>query len=238
MPIYVGDKRVQDIRVGSTGVSAVYVGADKVWSKTAIFFTFSENTTADNNMTSLGFVHYGPDTTYKAISDGNVCRINMPSGISNLGEYIDRVRYNTAVSATDDGYLQFKFGSLGNPPSPSVVAYRTDIFARGSNGGVTHGVGVRAESGEISIISRIANVDVVRAVCGAFDPAVDTFRLKFVGNVWTLYRNGEFAGEWNDSGALASKGASFRSLILRLTGGREFIGARQFGPHIDYVEYG
>lgn len=236
MPIWLGSERIQDIRLGSSGIAAVYLGADRVWSKASIYQTFDGPNTSD--LTGLGFVHYGPGTTYKAAVQNGMCRIALPDSFAELGEFVDRVRYDTAVAPADDGYLEFKFGSLGDDPSPSVPNYRTDIFARGSNGGVTHGVGVRAEYGSIDLISRIAGTEVVRADCGSFDPAADRFRLKFTGNLWTLYRNGELAGEWNDVGGVAASGAGYRSLICRVTGGVELFGPRQFSPWIDYVEYG
>lgn len=234
MPISVGDALVQAVSVGAAPVQSVYVGADRVWSQSQMYFDFGE---VVSNLTTRGWVYGSPAPTYRAMSDGSSLRINMPDGVSVLGEFIDRVRYGDAVAGRDDGYLRFGFKSLGSWPSPSVSHYYTDIFARGSNGGFTDGVGVRAEAGGISILSRISGTEVVRADCGSFD-TTDKFLLRFHGDVWTLYRNGEFAGEWDDTGDAAAGGSGYRSLIVRVTGGRELVGARRFSPQVDYIEYG
>lgn len=234
MPISVGGSVVQGVSVGGTNATAVYVGADRVWSQSQMYFGFDEWV---SDLTARGWVYGSPAPTYRACSDGSALRINSPDGISALGEFVDRVRYGDATATRDGGYLRFGFASLGSSPSPSVSHYYTDVFARGSNGAFTDGVGVRAEMGEIKLLSRISGTEVVRAECGSFDTA-DKFLLRFHGDVWTLYRNGAFAGEWDDTGGVAASGSGNRSLIVRVTGGRELFGSRRFSPRLDYVEYG
>ena len=236
MPIQVGDTAVTGVAVGGTPVTAVYVGGTQVWSRTQISFDF--NTVVTPDLTSLGFVHYGPDTTYKAISDGASCRINYPDGYiwPIVGQHVDRIRYDTVTADGDNGWLRFKFNSLGSSPTPAVTHYATDVFARGVNNDDDYGVGVRAEVGTVKILTRIAGVDTVRVECGTFDTN-DEFRLRFVGRLFTLYRNGEFAGEWEDAGNETSMGSGYRSLLLRLTAGRELFAERRFSPWLDLVEY-
>lgn len=234
MPIMFGDQSVAAMKLGSQDVLAAYIGSDLVWSKTAIFETFDVADTS--NLESLGFVHYG-SSTYKIAVNGGVARVNMPDGISELGQFIDRVRFDDAVAPADDGYLQFRVDTSGSAPSPSVDHYITDVLGRGSNGDVTDGVGVRLENSAVGIVRRVSDVDTLMEPCGAFAPG-DVLRLKMSGDLYTLTRNGAFAGEWNDTGETVTVGAGNRSLLMRSTGGRELFGSRRFSPAIDYVEYG
>lgn len=236
MPIMFGEQPVEAIKIGSEDIAKVYIGSDLVWSKTAIHLTFGD-VPDTSDLESLGFVHYGPASTYQACVNGGVLRVNMPDGISSLGEFIDRVRYDTDVAPADDGFLQFRVTTTGSSSTPSVEHYITDVFGRGVNDDDTDGVGVRLENSAVGIVRRVAGVDTLMRACGAF-AAGDILRLKFSGDLHTLTRNGVFAGEWDDSGETVTVGSGNRSLLMRMTGGRELFGSRRFSPAIDYVEYG
>ncbi|CAA0078323.1 Uncharacterised protein [Mycolicibacterium vanbaalenii] len=234
MPARVFGKAVQGVRVGTKDVLAIRRAGKLVWSKTAIYQTFDVDDTAD--LTSLGWAHYGPTSTYPMCVVSGTARLSVADGVGPLGDFTDRVRFDDAVAPGDDGYLQFRVATNGSSPGLST-SYKTDLFARGSNGGVTHGVGVRLDNSHLSIVRRVASTDTEVLDCGSFN-AGDIGRLTIAGNLYTLTRNGAFVEEWDDAGATVSVGSGFRSLLMRMDGARVFGGARRFSPAVDWVEYG
>lgn len=234
MPIYIGGQQVTAIKWGDDDVIAVYQGTDQVWSKANIFENFETPMAPD--LTAGGWTHYGPSTNYKLIAAGGVARINMPDGTSLLGEFIDRAS-PPGVASNDNAPLRVRIATAGSDPSPSVSAYITDVFLRAHNSAASHGVGIRFNNASVGIVRRVANTDTLMQACGSFG-AGDLLELKPAGNLYTLHRNGNWVGEWNDVSGTASVGSGFRKALVRATGGRELFGARRFSPTIDSIEYG
>ena len=235
MPIRIGGKALQGGRLTGKDLAGVRYGGKQVWSPGGIFLVFDDGDAED--LTGYGFVHYGSDL-YSAGVDNGAMRLAQPdSGPGAIGVYRDDVRYDDATATADDGYLTFRAATPGSPGSFSQSKYRTQLFARGSNGGVTHGVGVELANSTAAIVRRVAGTDNVMTDTYTFGGG-DVGRLKFVGDLWTLTINGAFAAEWDDAGSSAASGASYRSLLARVDAGREFNGARYFSPAIDWVEYG
>lgn len=202
-----------------------------IWSTSMLGDTF------DRDDLGANWIHYG-SSTYKADIVNGSLRLDIPDGLVSAALNTDRVRLNTGTTAADDYYLEFRIGSQGSGDSITGTKHRTQVFARVSNGAFTHGVGVELLNSKLAIVRRVANVDTIMVPdCGAF-AAGDFCRLSGVGNLHTLRRNGSFAGEWNDSGATASKGAGYRSIGARVDGSKDLLGPRRFSPSIDVVSAG
>ena len=235
MPMNIGASPITAMMVGPDEVSAAYLGPDLVWSRTLIYQTFD---VADlNNLTSLGWVHYGPTNSIQIGVVNQKARYAVPDGPGTLALFTDYVRYADHVAPADNGHIQFKVATVGDSNPPSGDNLITDVFGRGSNTAASHGVGFRMQNSSLSIVRRVGGSDAVVKSLGSF-AAGDVLRLDFNGNLHTATRNGDFVGEWNDTGATASKGAGFRSLLMRMNGHKAISGQRRFSPSIDYVEYG
>lgn len=172
------------------------------------------------------------DVKYVIGEMDGAARMLIPDGLVGLNKQTSRFRHQTQVSG-DDGYLQIRVANAGS------ANHVTQVFRRGSNNGsYSNGVGIDLRNSSISIVRRAGGTDnLVAPNLGALT-AGNVIRLKQTGNLHTLYRNGTKLGEWNDSTATAAKGGSYRSILMKMEGGKELLGPRRFSPSLDYVDAG
>ncbi|QYC54287.1 hypothetical protein SEA_ALLEGRO_43 [Mycobacterium phage Allegro] len=219
-------------RIHRNGVDLIQVrrGSQLIWSSNILLDTFNRDdaNTLGEHWTSTG-------TGYKlGISSGGA-RLAVPDGLVALALNTDYARFNAATLDNDDYDLEIVVGSKGASDSITGTKHRTEVFARGSNTGVTHGVGIDLYGSAVSIVRRVASVNTIMKAGGAYAPG-DRVRLRGVGNLHNLYVNGEFRVQWDDSSGTAQKGSGYRSLILRADGSKDLLGPRRFSASIDSVQ--
>ncbi len=242
MPSYHGSTLITDIRHGTTPIDEVRKGTTLVWTRSTKRddFNRADAATLGSNWTDLG-----PSSDWKLGVTNGQARVQIPDGL--LGGFWDirtsMARYNVATASADDGYVEVRAASNGDPFSvvSGAAGFVTDIFGRGYNSATsqatTNGVGIRMISGHCWIVRMLTGTPVTQGDGGTFQ-AGDRLRLTYVSNTHTLTVNGVQRVQWNDSGATASKGANYRSLIVRGQGGKDLLGPRRFSPGIDYVLMG
>lgn len=230
--LYIGSAPVQGLYIGSTPVQKLYRGSTLIWSRSGIGDNFDRDDAA-----TLGsaWADHGPSGTYKAGIVNGECRLALPDGLVSSALLTSHARYNAATAPGDDYELEFRVGSQGSGPSITGDLARTQVFARVSNSGFTHGVGVQLDSSTLRIVRRLLSINTVMFSGGAFG-AGDIINMKGVGNLHTLRRNGSRVGEWNDSTGTASKGSGYRSLGVVVMASKDLLGPRRFGPTLDWVE--
>lgn len=229
MPIIHGDN-IQRIVHAGEDIVQVRQGSELIWSSATLRDDFNrDDGDLGDDWTSYG-IH-----TYKLGVVTKACRMAIPDGLVSLALNTDRARFNAAVAAADDYELEFRIGSQGASDSITGTKHRTQVLARVINSSLTHGVGVDLYASQASIFRRVTGLDTIMEPCGAF-AAGDVGIMRGVGNLHSLYINGEFRGEWDDSAATAAKGSDYRSLAVRCDGSKDLLGPRRFSPSLDYVQ--
>lgn len=234
--ISLGSTSIIDIRRGTTLINEVRRGSTLVWARTSIFDDFERD---DADTLGADWTYSG-STTHKLGINSGTARVKIPDGL--IGGFFSletsRAWFNVDTASDDDGFVECQPGSLGSSASGgSPGGYYTQVFGRLSNAAFTHGVGIYLVAGQCGIVRRVASSDSNRASGGAFQ-AGDVLRLTYVGNVYTLTRNGSQVAEWDDSGATASVGAGYRTLGIRGDGAKDLLGPRRFSPALNYVTMG
>lgn len=231
MPLYLGATPIQALRFGSVDVQKLCLGSIVVWSRS----TLGDDFNGPDGPLSAAWTNHTPGNGYTAGIVNGQCRLAIPDGLIGLPLIVDRQRYNAAVAPSDDYELEFRVGSQGSGPSITGDLSKTQVFARLSNGAFTHGIGVQLDSSTLRIVRRVAGTDtLVVPDCGTF-AAGDIIRMRGVGNLHTLRRNGSFVKEWLDSGNTVVTGPGNRSLGLVVMGSKDALGPRRFSPAIDWV---
>lgn len=230
--LYIGSAPVQGLYIGATPVQQLYKGSTLVWSRSGVRDDF--------NRDDLGatWTHYGPANDFVADIVNGMLRLDIPDGQVAVALKTDRIRFNAAKVSGTDYYLEFRVGTQGSGDSITGTKHRTQVFARVSDGAFTHGVGVELLNSKLAIVRRVANVETIMVPdCGAF-AAGDIIGMRGVGNLHTLRRNGQFAGEWPDTAATAASGPGYKSIGARVDASKDLLGPRRFSPGIDWIEAG
>lgn len=232
MSIIRGGAGITRVVRGGSDIVQVRRGTDLVWSSNILRDDFNRDDaqTLGDDWTSTG-------SGFKLGISSKAARMYIPDGILSIAQPLntDRARFNKGTASQDDYELEFRIGSKGSDNSITGTQHRTQIFARGSNGGTTHGVGVDLFLSVARIVRRVGSTDTMMIDCGAYN-AGDIGILRGAGNLHSLYINGSFRGEWNDTGNTAQKGAGYRSLIIRGDGSKDLLGPRRFSASLDYVQ--
>lgn len=223
MAFYYGSHTITGLHYGSHPITALYKGSTLIWSPGGIRDPFD----TDGTLNPALWAQEG--TGYDIGVENGLCRVLMSDNVPLISEQNRRARY-TAAQHLADGYVEIV---VGNPGSGSRA---TDVFRRATNttGGAA-GVGIRLRSSDLSIVRRVSSTDTEMRQCGAFQ-AGDRIRLTQLGNLHTMQRNGQFVGEWDDTGATALNTSSERTLQITMRGYKEVFGPRRFSPSLDSVE--
>lgn len=240
--LYHGETQITAVYHGADEINQIWHGSNLVYARFVIRDDFDrddmEDLSADGTWTDLG-----PSTDrLLGITDG-AARLQTPDGLigSLFAMRTSRMRYGLDSAPGDDGYIEARMSTRGDPFTAlsGSTGYRSDLFGR-CNDSFTHGVGMRFVAGVVRLVRRVSGTE---AFVGDHDGEVvfqpgDTMRKTHVGNMHRLFLNGVQRAEWNDSGATAQKGASYRHMVIRADGGKDFLGPRRFSPAFDYVEMG
>lgn len=235
MAIRIGGAPVTAIRIGATPVTQVRLGSAIVWSAgAAVRDDFVRPNAPNLGPQWTDEVH--TNALYLAGVQDNYCRIAIPDmwPWDVLAMVESKMRYNAALHPDGDGYVETRPATRGD--GSGFAQFPTQVFRRAANTGAAAGVGIDMRSSNLSIVRRIASVDAL-VPCGSYEPG-DVLRLIESGTAYSMYRNGEFVGEWDDAGATVSKGPDFCSMMLSVCGYKEFFGPRRLSPGVDYVECG
>lgn len=234
MPIIRGSTQITDIRRGTTLINEVRRGQTLIWTRVVRRDDFDR---ADSTTLGSNWTDEGSSTDHKIGISSGTARLQIPDGL--VGGFwaarTSRMRYNVSVSSADDGYIEAKMASKGDPFTPIALGgFISQLFGRVTNSAFTSGIGFSCIAGHVWITKRISSIDNIAADGGTFQPG-DKIRLTYVGNLHTLFVNGAQRAQWNDSGGTVPKGASYRSMGLRCDGGKDLLGPRRFSPAFDYV---
>lgn len=145
--------------------------------------------------------------------------VAMSAGVASLSGSSDGfypAAYTTTPADTDNFYTQMTLaGSIAAPngsqnriAGPGVRCNST--FTQGIYAAVdTTGIYIQTDTSGSGTPTTRASLSVSCSVG-------DVIKLMATGNIYTVYRNGSFAVNWTDSGALTSTGTTFRygSLIV------------------------
>lgn len=236
MTIKLGSTTISALRLGSTEITQVRLGSTLIWAKTNVRDDFNR---PDSVGLGASWTDHGTATgDYRAGISQNTARILVPDVLFDVVQplRLSRWRYNAAVVPADNGYVEFRIGNAGAISADHI----TQVYGRLSNGGWTHGVGVQLDSGLLRIVRMVGGTETVMASSdpsGGNYSSGDIVRLTFTGQVFSLYRNGVLVAGWTDTGSSLA-GAGYRSLGVRFTGSKDFLGPRRYSASIDYVEAG
>lgn len=227
--IKLGTNNIGSIKLGTTDIQSVKLGTVTVWSKTTLFDGFNrDNGALGSQWTDEG--HTNANYVIKVYNQGS--RLYIPDGLINLAIQTSSFRFNAGAAPADDGYLEIRVGDNGN----NADFVYTTAYRRVPTG-MSSGVGIRLRASSVSIVSRVGGTDTERAACGAFQ-AGDTFRLTQNGTAHSLYRNGTFVGQWDDTGNVVPSGPTYRYMGMTMMGSKDFLGPRRFSAAIDAIECG
>ena len=224
MGLFYGTQPITAVYYGTQAITAIYKGTQLIWSPGGIRDAFE----TDGALDPARWTEDGGSGYPIAVENG-LARVSMPDNVPLISSFTRRARYTGAQHAAD-GYVEFV---IGNPGSGNL---ETDILRRASNtSGNAAGVGVRLRASGLYILRRVSSSDSEMVPCGAFQGG-DLVRLTQNGNLHTMHRNGQFVGEWNDSGATALNTSSERTLTIVERGYKQLVGPRRFSPSIDSIE--
>lgn len=236
----IGGMPVTAIRVGTQSVQAVRAGTDLLWSRTTLRDTFDRADTLDLSAGGGLWADQGPSSDFFAGIVNGTCRLNVPDNIASWGLNLRTSRkcFTGGTLVGDfQGYVEARIASMGNSGSSMAPAYITQVFAKVSDGAFANGIGFQLDSSTLRLVRRVSSADTVIASYGAFALG-DVIRLSWLGDVYTLWRNGSLLDPWTDSGSTVVTGAGSRSMGIRVDAAKEVFGARKFSPALDYVEMG
>lgn len=228
MPARLGSTALLGFNLGTTPFLSLRLGTTVLWTRSAIRDDFNQ---ADGPLDPAKWTPFGTAPDWPSAVINGAVRSSVPDGLLDVtwGTQASRHRFTGGLSGGADGYLETRVANKGG------LAFVTDIYRRGSNTGDTVGVGIRLQSSSLAIVSRVGGTTTERVQCGPY-AANDTLRLVQLGNLHTLFRNGQFVGEWNDSTASVPSGASNRSVILYQEGNKALLSPRYFSASLDYIE--
>lgn len=224
---------IVNIRHDGGDILQVWRDGHLLWTRSLMRDDFNRD---DADTLGPDWTDHGPSSNYKAGIVTNQLRLALPDGLVAAPLLTSRARYNAMVAPDDDYELEFRIGSQGSGPSITNDLSKTTVWARVSNTGFTHGVGVQLDSSTLRIVRRVNNTETVMVPNAGTFAAGDTVVMRGVGNLHTLRRNGSFGGEWDDDTASAASGADYRSLGVTVMASKDLLGPRRFGPTIDWIE--
>jgi hypothetical protein len=227
MALHLDGQVFEGLHLGDINFEGLYLGDQRLWSLTNLRDDF----TGDGDLDPALWVREQAGTFFDIGRTDDTARVQIPDGILSVtwGFQTSKYRFIGGQSAADDGHLEFRIANKG------TGGYATHMYRRYANAGGATGVYVGMHSSDLFIGRRAAGVNTRLIECGAFD-AGDVIRFVQKGNLHSVYRQGEFAGEWEDVGNTAAVGAANRSIAMLMQGEKAIFMPREFSPSIDYFE--
>lgn len=226
---YFGSTLISGVRVGSQVIDRIYMGANLLWSGTDQRDGFDRD---DGDLGSL-WQSMASNGSYEATIVNGTVRIRIPDGLIALSLQTARHLYIGATAEQDNGWLEFQVATKGDNNS-AIYTQVFDWMAADTTG--ASGVGVELRSSNLYITRRVAGVDTQMASCGSYLPG-DVIRLVTNENNYSLYRQGQFVGQWSDDGQTAVRGLAYRNRGLVVRGWKDLLGPRRFSAAIDYIDH-
>ncbi|UJE15690.1 hypothetical protein SEA_LIGMA_35 [Gordonia phage Ligma] len=223
-----GATPITDVRIGTKQITQIRRGSTLIWSRATLRDDFNR---ADSVGLGASWVNLGPAASpyYASVTNG-AARMNIPSNLINLDLQTSRWRFQDAVKTSDNGHIETRVAIKGDEGWNRI----TEVHGW-MNVDMSGSVAIRLDGAVATIVRRVSNTSTVVATGGSY-AAGDVLRLTRNGNTWTLRRNGSLMVEWNDSGATAPSGVSFRSVGLLVTGTKDTLGPRRYSAAVDYIE--
>ena len=229
MAIRLGSTPITDVRLGSTQIREVRLGSQLIWSRATLRDDFNR---ADSLGLGASWVDQGPASSpYLASVVNNYARLNIPENLISLALQTSMWRFTGGVMPSSDGRIETRVAIKGDAGWNRI----TDFYGWLTNTSFASGVGIRFDGTVPSIVRRVSGTSTVMA-SGTTYAAGDVFQLRKAGTVYSLYRNGAFVVQWNDSGNTAVTGASQRSMGVLFTGTKDTLGPRRYSAALDYVQ--
>lgn len=225
--------------LGSVPIGRVELGPRAVYSYASVFDMFNRPDGPLN--ADRKWIDLGPSLDYKASIHMNTVRMGIPDGLEKPMERVSYMRCNTGIAVKDNGHLEFRVVSKGDSVTTvdGELSYATAVFVKANNTRrFKEGVGLWLAGSHISLVVCHDGVEYQVRDFGTF-AAGDLVRMEFSGNTYTVYCRGELRGTWIDTKYNVASGPDWRSLVVRVHGGKENSGPgpRRFSPLLDNVEY-
>lgn len=229
---------IASIKYGTLDVDKAILNGNIFWTRALMVDSFNIadqlGLDAAKWMNILNTGDGGGSPYLTSVANGNA-RMNVPDGLIGLNTQFSHWRWTANVTNGDDGYIETQIGNRG---SSDDAALYTGVWRRTLNTNTTTftaGVGMVFSPAGLLLTSRISSVNVTRYNCGAFSDG-DIARLIQTGNVHEVYLNGQSVGVWNDSGGLAAKASTNRSMVVSTSASKAFLGGRRYSASLNYVE--
>lgn len=228
MALHLDGITFEGLHLGDIHFEGLYLGEQRLWSLTNLRDDFTGD---GQDLDPALWVREQAGTFFDIGRTDDTARVQIPDGLLSVtwGFQTSKYRFIGGQSAAADGYLEFRIANKG------TGGYATHMYRRYANTGAASGVYVGMHSSDLFIGYRVGGVNTRIKECGSFS-AGDVIRLVQKGNLHTVYKAGEFAGEWEDTGGLVPSGAGNRSIAMLMTGEKAIFMPREFSPSIDYFE--
>ena len=240
MTLKVGNNTVRQIvRGGTLPIQEVRHGTDLIWAYNFIGDNFDRDD-VDNSLGS-DWTNIGPSGDRLLSIENNAARVYMPDGL--IGGFWDArlamSRWNKGTLDQDNGYIEVRPTSKGDNASFwAGGGFNSAVLGRcNASGALTHGVGINLFAGQCWIMYAVNGQGVFVGNGGTFQ-AGNLIRLTFIDYTFTLTVNGTTRTAWTDSNHITAKGASYRSLVIAGSAGKDLFGPRRYSPSLDNVVMG
>ena len=145
MSIFIGGNEIKDIKIGSTAINSVWIGANRVWLRTLLNPETGWNNSSSSGTGNSGS-HYSNTVT---ITQACTLKFTASALSGNSNSNTTYVEVNTGSGFPSSGYSSYYWGEGGI--SNNDVAYGTDIIvALNAGDQVRYNYFVRASGTEIN----------------------------------------------------------------------------------------
>lgn len=237
--IFAGQNRIKQIMVGNRPVREVRVGNELVWAYNLIGDDFDRED-VDNSLGS-NWTNIGPSGDRLLSIENQTARVYMPDGL--IGGFWDArlamSRWNAGTATEDDGYVEVRPTTRGDAYSWwAGGGFASAVLGRcNASGPLTHGVGINLYAG-ICFIEIVVNGTGTLVANGGPFQAGNRIRLTYTGRDLVLTVKGTTRATWTDTNMVTGLGASYRSLVIAGSAGKDLLGPRRYSPSMDDVVMG
>lgn len=237
--IFAGHTRIKQILLGTTPIREVRVGGELVWAYNLIGDDFDRDD-VDNSL-GPNWTNIGPSGDRLLSIENQAARVYMPDGL--LGGFWDArlamSRWNAGTAVEDDGYVEVRPTSRGDNASWwAGGGFASAVLGRcNASGGLTHGVGVNLFAGFATLMIAVNGQGIYVSAGYPFQPG-NRIRVTYTGRTLVMTINGTTRATWTDTNSSTGLGASYRSLVIAGSAGKDLLGPRRYSPSLDNVVMG